>query len=328
MNKPTSHKKAVIISGFAGIGKTTAYKKLAGKATDSDSSNFSWALNSNGEQIKDEQGKPIRNPNFPANYINHIKQAQSSGNYDYIFVSSHDIVRQALIDNGLQFNLVYPDIERQDEFVQRYKDRGSPAGFINLVKANWKQWINECEELNNPLCNNIRLDKGYLSDYLFSAEVAKNLDKMLPTEVEYTLQNLAIAETIDDWYLMSIKEMKETVSNAELALCIYGWASMSYEKMNIAVKMINTDTDKLDLTLKYSGIARLVKNWFKLDFDRMQFIVNHFRMTRCIKGFDLMTIKEMKFTMAHYDLARTIDDWSTLSLEKMQEIQQNHNLTN
>lgn len=55
---------------------------------DSDSSNFSWVKDENGNNTKE------RNPEFPKNYIEHIKS--NIGKVDVIFVSSHKVVREAL----------------------------------------------------------------------------------------------------------------------------------------------------------------------------------------------------------------------------------------
>ena len=102
---------------------------------DSDSSNFSWIKDENGNNTKD------RNPDFPNNYIEHIKE--NIGKYKYIFVSSHKEVRDALLDNCLFFYLVYPDDRRKEEFIQRYKDRGNDESFIQLVDKNWDNWLSE-----------------------------------------------------------------------------------------------------------------------------------------------------------------------------------------
>ena len=72
-----------IISAFPGTGKTYFHTHKGPLATaDSDSSHFSWI------------SKGVRHPEFPANYIEHINDLM--GKVDYIFVSSHQDVRNAL----------------------------------------------------------------------------------------------------------------------------------------------------------------------------------------------------------------------------------------
>ncbi len=143
-----------IISAFPGTGKSYYHKLHPGTTLDSDSSNFSWVKDENGNNTKE------RNPNFPENYIEHIKA--NIGKYEYIFVSSHKEVREALLDNCLFFFLVYPDRGRKEEFIQRYKDRGNNESFIQLVESKWDEWINEldyyrffygCERINMILDN-------------------------------------------------------------------------------------------------------------------------------------------------------------------------------
>jgi len=95
-------KNTKVISAFPGTGKTYCYNKLKELGItilDSDSSEFSW--------IKDENGNNTteRNPDFPDNYIKHIKE--NIGKVSIIFVSSHDIVREAMTKENIDFILVY-----------------------------------------------------------------------------------------------------------------------------------------------------------------------------------------------------------------------------
>jgi hypothetical protein len=114
-----------IISAFPGVGKTYYHNKHKDTTLDSDSSNFSWIKDENGNNTK------VRNPEFPQNYINHIKD--NIGKYEYIFVSSHKDVREALLDNCIFFYLVYPDSIRKDEFIQRYKNYGFFQMVVNIL---------------------------------------------------------------------------------------------------------------------------------------------------------------------------------------------------
>ena len=144
--------KTKIISAFPGTGKSYYHNKHKETTLDSDSSNFSW--------IKDENGNntSIRNPNFPQNYIEHIKE--NIGKYEFIFVSSHKEVREALLNNCIFFYLVYPDDRRKDEFIERYINRGNNEKFIQLISDNWDEWMKEiwflpdgCKHINMVLDN-------------------------------------------------------------------------------------------------------------------------------------------------------------------------------
>lgn len=166
--------KALIVSGFPGVGKSrftnlirknysipeqgvpvvTSISASGLKVMDSDSSYFSWS----------EPG--VRNPGFPANYIEHIKKHMDE--VDIIFASSHDAVRRALIAEGLEFWLVFPRKESKAEYLKRYENRGSDDEFVQLLDANWDQWIGECEAMMGmPGINLMPLGEGqYLSDWL------------------------------------------------------------------------------------------------------------------------------------------------------------------
>lgn len=113
-----------VICGFPGVGKSTLFRDRGDqKILDSDSSTFDKA-------------------EFPANYIAHIKEKIAEG-YT-ILASTHDVVRQALVDNDIPFGIVYPALNCKAEYLQRYADRGSPQGFIDLMDSKWVDFVNGC----------------------------------------------------------------------------------------------------------------------------------------------------------------------------------------
>lgn len=126
--------KTKIISAFPACGKSWLFDnqvQLGLKVADSDSSNFSW--------LGAESGKgKVRNPDFPRNYIEHIKGL--IGEVDYILVSSHDEVKIALEDEGLPYILVMPQEKLKAEWIGRCWLRGSPEGFLKMLDKNWDEW--------------------------------------------------------------------------------------------------------------------------------------------------------------------------------------------
>jgi len=122
-----------IIAAFPGVGKTHYHKLHPETTLDSDSSQFSWLHLPTGEKY--------RQPGFPRNYIEHIKG--NIGKYEIIFVSTHKEVRDALQDNCLFFYLMYPTECLKETYLKRYRDRGSPQDFIDLIDKNWLAWIRE-----------------------------------------------------------------------------------------------------------------------------------------------------------------------------------------
>ena len=137
-------KSTILISAFPGVGKSYLFKNLKDyKILDSDSSTFDKDL-------------------FPGNYIDHIKQ--NIGVVDIIMISTHDVVRQQLEENGLFFVLVYPDISLKDEYIGRYNERGNDDNFIKILGENWDNWINDIEKQKG--CLKIKLQSGeFLGDF-------------------------------------------------------------------------------------------------------------------------------------------------------------------
>ena len=133
---------ALVISAFPACGKSYYYNTHKdSKVLDSDSSQFSW--------VYKEDSTKERNPEFPANYIQHIKD--NLDKQDIIFVSSHEQVRGALYNAKIKFVLVYPATTMQEEWGQRILNRGSSEEFCKLIMDNWKPWTREC--LNDELAS-------------------------------------------------------------------------------------------------------------------------------------------------------------------------------
>jgi len=152
-----------IISGFPGVGKSECTKANS-EFLDSDSSAYSWKRNAvNNEIEKGPDGKNIRHPDFPNNYIDHIKS--QIGKVPIIFVSSHKDVRDGLIANGIPFTLVYPEHGLKDEYLKRYELRGSPQGFVSMLSNKWDDFLAELEAQQG--CDKIVLTKGqFLADVI------------------------------------------------------------------------------------------------------------------------------------------------------------------
>lgn len=149
-----------IYSVFPACGKTYCYEHQEDyglKIHDSDSSEFSWIRT---------KGAKERNPDFPNNYIKHIKE--NIGKYDYIFVSSHASVREALDEYGIQFTVVYPNYDCKAEWVGRcfVRDKNGESGCgAETMYENWEQWVSECVETGLTHGEIVLLAGEHLSDY-------------------------------------------------------------------------------------------------------------------------------------------------------------------
>lgn len=145
--------KSIIISAFPGTGKsylTNNVKEISVpilgservaqyKFHDSDSSKYSW--------IYDEEGNKTdqRDPNFPDNYMEHIQTlAGEEGNI--IFVSSHESVREALVEAGFHFYIARPTLDLKEGYLKNYRERGNDESFINLIDKNWDLWLEDIDE--------------------------------------------------------------------------------------------------------------------------------------------------------------------------------------
>lgn len=128
--------KTIVIAAFPGMGKTFYKNNCNGFiVSDSDSSQFSWTI--------DEEGNKIRNPEFPNNYIEHIKSL--IGKVDFIFVSTHEPVLRALIENNIYFFLLYPPMDNKPIMIERYYERGSDNKLIKTIYDNYDKWITTLE---------------------------------------------------------------------------------------------------------------------------------------------------------------------------------------
>ena len=139
---------AIVICAFPGCGKSVYYSlnsiyeghKNGKKILDSDSSLFSWIYDNNGNKTSE------RNPEFPSNYVQHIKNNLNS--QDIIFVSSHILVRKALRDAGITYINIYPEdtIANMKEWRNRFISRGNSQSFIDIVMTNWSNWIQDMDK--------------------------------------------------------------------------------------------------------------------------------------------------------------------------------------
>ena len=155
----------IIISGFAGVGKSTLEKKPNLKVLDLDSSAFTWCPGAPSCPNTSRPYKKFRNHNFKYDYINAIISAYKSQKYHYIFVSTHEETRQLLNANNIPFTLVYPSIDRKEEFTENYIRRGNTDALIKYLTENWNTLITN---LKNDTYSNqkIEMTSGYLDDYI------------------------------------------------------------------------------------------------------------------------------------------------------------------
>lgn len=169
-------KNTIVLSAFPGLGKTTFFNKCKESnisVLDSDSINFSWL-----------EGGTVRNPDFPNNYIKHIKE--NIGNIDVILVSSHKVVRDALNDEGIKYFVVYPNISLKEEYIERYIKRSSPVKFVEMMHTNFESFVSELDNEIQIFQTKIKIDEPgiYLSDTIFKIQ-----NNILEDKIKYWKDN-------------------------------------------------------------------------------------------------------------------------------------------
>lgn len=156
--------KTTIISGFPGVGKTSARYPADGfnpNVLDMESSEYAWIWDS-----FDVKEYPKRNPEFPQNYVDSLELFAKVGGYEYIFIASHEDVRKELQKRGIKYIIVAPKntAELKNEYCKRYLRRGSDIDLINKVYKDWDEMIASIEADPSPT---IWLGQGeYLADVL------------------------------------------------------------------------------------------------------------------------------------------------------------------
>ena len=129
---------AIIIAGYAGVGKTTLAKKYK-NVLDLESTPYRWIVpdykNRNPEHVKglNIPGKTL-NPNFPNNYISAIKE--NFDKYDYILVWCHHENSFPHYDaNGIDYEIFVPTRASLPQYRQRYIDRGNNMEYVERAST-------------------------------------------------------------------------------------------------------------------------------------------------------------------------------------------------
>jgi guanylate kinase len=153
----------MIISGFAGIGKTTLAQEQPNKFVDLESSNFKWVIPQEQLEMSVEERKGLpkeQSPEWPENYISEMTKLSDEGKT--VFISMDPQVRSILQERGIEFKLAYPSKDSKETYVQRLKQRGNNDKFVELIEVNFEKWIDDLEIQSQE---KIRLnDNEFLSD--------------------------------------------------------------------------------------------------------------------------------------------------------------------
>lgn len=199
----------MIVSAFAGVGKTTLAKKYGKDVIDLESGNFKWLENGNTEATKGDN-KRTQNPKYPINYLEAIKKANTE--YKVVLISQHSIIRKCLDAVKLDYVLVYPNIDMKDEFIQRYKNRGNNENFINLILNNWDSWIYDLDNVQNH--TKIVLNKGqYLTDFVVELGLEEKVEESISDEIIEQVTD-EIVDNVDN----NVENLPQILGNKDITI--------------------------------------------------------------------------------------------------------------
>ena len=116
----------IVISAFPGVGKTYFYNYMNSMPTETF---IVWSG-------RDSDSSKFPKEGFPQNYVKAIKRDLRNGIQFTQLVSSHKEVRDAMACAGIDYYLVFPENHLKQVYLERYKRRGSPQAFIDLLDKN------------------------------------------------------------------------------------------------------------------------------------------------------------------------------------------------
>jgi len=163
--------KGIIISGSAGVGKTTVGKKYK-NVIDLDCSDYKWIYKDNDiKNMEKEKRKGIKNrivnPKWPLNYIKSI--LENALKYDIVLISQQKELRELLDSKDIDYIVCFPNLDCKDEYISRYRKRGNNEAFVKIQEQNYDKWVSEL--LDSPH-EEIILDKGqYLDNALIDSSI-------------------------------------------------------------------------------------------------------------------------------------------------------------
>ena len=107
----------MIFCGYAGVGKSTAAKKLLG--------------------VVDLESTP-----FQRDWETYARVAKHMSDQGYVvLVSCHNELREELRRIGAEYRVVYPEKNQKEIYRQRYIERGNTQEFIDTQMEHWDEWV-------------------------------------------------------------------------------------------------------------------------------------------------------------------------------------------
>ena len=192
--------KGTIISGFAGIGKTTAALKYD-NVIDLESSKFFFNLpdnltNQDYERLKGDNSRPV-NLNGLSDYIDAIIEAKDK--YDYVLIAMFPKLIQELNNRNIDVQIVLPHIDDVVHYKHRYEYRGNNQHWIDNMIENWNNYLDPnspdfvTKNLKNPIKEPIILNKlctDYGKHFVSRESLSDIIDGNIRFKPEYLVKQL------------------------------------------------------------------------------------------------------------------------------------------
>lgn len=178
----------MIISAFAGSGKTVLAESVPKEVIDLESSDYRW--NYTEEATTDREGRKgdttgrTENPNFVKDYVDAILEADKE--YTIVLISCHENILDELLSRGASYTMAIPGRGMKQTFMKRYEDRGNSTGFIESMNEGYDKFVTSMltRVVENDPVRVVWLteDKPYLSDVLdIELELKNNFTYHEPT---------------------------------------------------------------------------------------------------------------------------------------------------
>lgn len=126
-----------VICGFHGVGKTYILNELQKQAK---------AHDIHPDDVVDFDTWGYDEDSWSERYIGDLKDALALGHQ--ILASTRPEVLDGLSTAGIRFDIVYPQINNSDEYLNRYLSRGMDVADVRYLYENWSRLIRACIKSN------------------------------------------------------------------------------------------------------------------------------------------------------------------------------------
>ena len=160
----------LVISCFAGLGKTTVAKKYP-NVCDLQTSAFRRNPSIKTYDYEKQKGfdSNITNPNFPQNYLDALENARTK--YEIVLVTMAHDIRELLEQNNIPFIFVLPERTNsfKEKLIARCQERGNSESFVKYISENFDSLSRNQKDYKNKIL--ILKENQYLEDLLLEEKI-------------------------------------------------------------------------------------------------------------------------------------------------------------